>query len=223
MSTDGPVRLDTSGEADELFSSKIGYIAGSKALESLDKIITSTETFFHPSNAGAWTKFLCMFLHRLASEFSKRWFEEQEITCRTPKVIQVFTKLDMHSISKQAQRLTPMIRRAFVSMLRTPALLAMFSKDPAAMMYVHGALQTMAMLEPDLIMPDLLERAYGGLEGLNETHRTTAVLSVLAKIARPLVSESVWSGGQKHLVPLLEGCLPGIDLVRLSSIYIFST
>lgn len=70
------------------------------------------------------------------------------------------------------------------------------------------------MLEPSLVMPELLERAYGGLEIVNETHRTTAVLSMLSGIARPLVTEKIWLGGQKNLVPLLELCIPGIDLVR---------
>jgi len=106
-----------------------------------------------------------------------------------------------------------MIRRSFVTILRTPALLAMFAKDSASMSYAQGALRVLAMLEPSLIMPELLERAYGGLEVVNETHRTTAVLSMLSGIARPLACEKVWLGGQKHIVPLLELCIPGIDLV----------
>lgn len=81
------------------------------------------------------------------------------------------------------------------------------------MTYAQSALRNMALLEPGLIMPELLERAYGGLEVVNETHRTTAVLSILSAVALPLVSEKIWLGGQKHVVPLLELCLPGIDLV----------
>lgn len=72
----------------------------------------------------------------------------------------------------------------------------------------------MAILEPTVVMPDLLERAYGGLEVVNETHRTTAVLTMLSGIAVPLVNEQRWLGGQKHILPLLELSLPGIDLVR---------
>ena len=90
----------------------------------------------------------------------------------------------------------------------------MFSKDSISMSFAQGALRTMAILEPSLIMPAVLERAYSGLESINETHRTTAVLSTLSGVALPLVSEKIWLGGQKHLLPLLDLCLPGVDLVR---------
>jgi len=110
-------------------------------------------------------------------------------------------------------RLTPAIKRAFVLSVRTPALLSMFSKDPISMTFAHNALKSIALLEPNLVMPDIIERAYGGLEVVNETHRTTAVLSTLAGVAIPLVSEKIWLGGQKHVLPLLELSLPGIDVV----------
>jgi proteasome activator subunit 4 len=35
------------------------YLAGSKALDSLNKLIASTESFFHPSNSGSWTNDVC--------------------------------------------------------------------------------------------------------------------------------------------------------------------
>jgi len=91
----------------------------------------------------------------------------------------------------------------------------MFAKDPVSTSFAQGALRALAMLEPQLIMPELIQRAYGGLEVVNETHRTTAVLSTLSGIARPLVTESIWLGGQKHVVPLLELCIPGIDVVSV--------
>lgn len=36
------------------------YVGGSKALDSLVKLIASTESFFHPSNSGAWTADVCI-------------------------------------------------------------------------------------------------------------------------------------------------------------------
>ncbi|TFY56124.1 hypothetical protein EVJ58_g7830 [Rhodofomes roseus] len=198
MCIDGPVREET-GEVKrgQHFSPQpTGYLAGSKALDHLDKLITSTESYFHPSNQGFWSLILTMFLHRLTAEFSKRWQEEQEPTCKTPIT----------------RRLTLDMRRAFVTTLRTAALLSMFSKDPFTMGYAQASLRSLAFIEPKLIMPDLLERAYNGLEVVNETHRTTAVLTMLAGVAHPLVCEKAWLGGQKHVVPLLEMCIPGIDL-----------
>ena len=81
------------------------------------------------------------------------------------------------------------------------------------MSLAQGVLRSIALLEPNLVMPDIIERAYGGLEVVNETHRTTAVLSTLSGVVLPLVSEKIWFGGQKHVLPLLELSLPGIDLV----------
>ncbi|KAI0094551.1 ARM repeat-containing protein [Irpex rosettiformis] len=197
MSLDGPIREIASSSGVGRDSAQQGFLlAGSRALDTLDKLLTSTESFFHPSNTGHWTLALTGFLHRLAVEFCKRWKEEQQSTCYTPVT----------------RRLTPTIKRAFVTILRTPTLLAIFAKDPISATYSQGALRTLAMLEPDLIMPEILERAYSGLELVNETHRTTAILTALASGALPLVSEKVWLGGQKHIAPLLELCIPGIDL-----------
>jgi proteasome activator subunit 4 len=89
----------------------------------------------------------------------------------------------------------------------------MFSKNALCMGYAIAAIRHLAALEPKLLMPELLERAYSGLEVVNETHRTNAVLSMLLAVSRPIVTESIWLGGQKHLLPLLELCIPGIDLV----------
>ena len=109
-------------------------------------------------------------------------------------------------------RLTPGIKRSVVKILRTPALLSLFAKDVLAAAYAQSALRSMSLLEPELIMPQILEKAYSGLETINETHRTTAVMNALSGISIPLVNGNMWTGGQKHVVPLLELCLPGIDL-----------
>lgn len=36
------------------------YLAGCKALDSLAKLIASTEGFFHPTNSGSWTNDVCI-------------------------------------------------------------------------------------------------------------------------------------------------------------------
>lgn len=57
MALDGPIR-----DGDDASTQQIGYLAGSRALDSLDRMITSTESYFHPSNAGHWTFLVSLFL-----------------------------------------------------------------------------------------------------------------------------------------------------------------
>jgi proteasome activator subunit 4 len=52
--------LSASLGSKESSSPKI-YLAGSKALDSLARLIASTESFFHPSNGGAWTSDVSAF------------------------------------------------------------------------------------------------------------------------------------------------------------------
>ncbi|KAF8162148.1 hypothetical protein K438DRAFT_1776039 [Mycena galopus ATCC 62051] len=128
----------------------------------------------------------------------------------------VYVRREKHQVVPQlyaefcTQRLTSTIRRAFVTSLRMPALLAMFSKDPVSM-----------VLEQSLIMPELLERAYSGLKVVNETHRTTALLTMLNAITWMLVSENLGFGGQKHLGLLLELSLTGTSYLSAKRFQVF--
>lgn len=159
------------------------YLAGSKALDALAKLIQATESFFHPSNYGAWAPQLVRFslfassfrkdiifltsicsifffftfkqgrfLQTVTYEFYKRQKEEERPECKTPL----------------EWRLTPKIRREFVLTMRTVALLSMFSRDALTIANSQAAIKTMGFLEPELIFPAVLERAYPALETLLE-------------------------------------------------------
>ncbi|KAH9982676.1 hypothetical protein BGW80DRAFT_1433981 [Lactifluus volemus] len=165
------------------FLSLKSYIGGSKALDSLAKLIASTESFFHPSNSGAWTADLTAFIKYVAYEFQKRWHEEQRHDCKTP----------MH------RRLTRAMKRELVKSFRTVALLAMFSEDSTTANNISSCLKWMSLMEPDLILYPILERAVPSLEALVETQRTIAVIKALGAIAPALVSREVYYPGAKHL------------------------
>lgn len=45
-----------------------------------------------------------------------------------------------------------------------------------------------------------------------QTHRTTACIGALSSVALPLVSRSNYAAGAKHLLPLLDLCIPGLDV-----------
>ncbi|KAJ7275353.1 hypothetical protein B0H12DRAFT_1086888 [Mycena haematopus] len=172
------------------------YLAGSKALESLSQIIASTESFFHPSNSGPFTADLAAFLKYIAYDFNRRWFEEQQPDCKTPK----------------NRRLTREMKRELVKTLKTVVFLAIFSEDSNTVSNIQSCLKSMSVMEPDLILHPILERAVPALETLIETQRTIAVIKALGAVAPAIVSRKVYYPGAKHLVPILQLLIPGIDL-----------
>lgn len=52
--------------------------------------------------------------------------------------------------------------------LRTVAFLAMFSQDSTTVMNIQSSLKSMSVMEPDLILYPILERAVPSLEALVE-------------------------------------------------------
>ncbi|GAA94209.1 uncharacterized protein L969DRAFT_375946 [Mixia osmundae IAM 14324] len=170
--------------------------AGSYALGALQKLIEALETYFHPSNQGTWTASLASFLDQLCAAFIKRWSQENKADCKTPV----------------AWRLTEAIRDEFVNILRTVTLLIIFTRDMFAFVSAQNAVKLLAYLQPDLIIPSILERAYPALELLLESHRTTAMLVSLTCIAGPLMNRTKYPSGALHVMPLLDLCIPGLDV-----------
>ena len=96
----------------------------------------------------------------------------------------------------------------FVESLKPVAMQAMFSKMGFA--EVSQALQHLATLSPNLIIPQVVERMYATLETLTEPHKLTAAMQCLVAVARPMVQGS-YKEGITHVIPLLMSTLPGID------------
>ncbi|KAG1826229.1 uncharacterized protein BJ212DRAFT_1444172 [Suillus subaureus] len=173
------------------------YLGGSKALDSLARLIASTEHFFHPTNSGSWTSDLTAFVKYIVYEFNKRWHEEQLSDCKTPLT----------------RRLTREMKRELVKCLRTVVLLAIFSQDSSTVSNVQSALKSMSCMEPDLVFQPILERAIPSLEALVETQRTLSVIKALSSIVPAIVSREIYYPGAKHLITILHLLVPGIDLL----------
>jgi proteasome activator subunit 4 len=71
----------------------------------------------------------------------------------------------------QIRRLTGQIKKEIVKSLRTVVLLAMFSQDPTVVSNIRVSLRYMSVIEPDLILQPVLERAFPSLEALVEVSR----------------------------------------------------
>lgn len=172
------------------------YLGGSKALDSLARLIASMEHFFHPTNSGSWTSDLTAFVKYIVYEFNKRWHEEQLSDCKVPLT----------------RRLTREMRKELVKCLRTVVLLAVFSQDSSTVSNVQSALKSMSCMEPDLVFQPILERAIPSLEALVETQRTLSVIKALSSIVPAIVSRDIYYPGAKHLITILHLLVPGIDL-----------
>ncbi len=64
------------------------------------------------------------------------------------------------------------MKRELVKTLRTVCFLAMFSQDSTTVANIQYALKYMSILEPDLILHPVLERAVPALEALVEVSCT---------------------------------------------------
>ncbi|KAB8336954.1 hypothetical protein FH972_021259 [Carpinus fangiana] len=161
-------------------------------LAKLEGLIQATETFFHPSNSGGWTRTLSQIVFYLADFFVMRWNREASGEMATPT----------------SRRLNDAIKRRFVLCLRDVTFMGIFSKSGTAMSYALSALQNLAFLEPTLILPGALQRIYPSLRGSVEVHRTTSSIRALRELARVIVRTK---GFRCHITALLGLALPGID------------
>ncbi|KAK2731633.1 hypothetical protein FQN57_003266 [Myotisia sp. PD_48] len=161
-------------------------------LSRLEGLIQAVETFFHPSNSGSWTRTLSELVSYLADFFIMRWNRERSGEMDVP-----------------AERmLNDAVKHRFVLCLRDVTFMGIYAKSGTAMNYSLSTLQSLAYLEPDLILPGALQRIYPSMQGLVEVHRTTSSLRSLQALSRIMARAK---GFRCHITALLGLALPGID------------
>ncbi|KAG6036121.1 hypothetical protein E4U41_005765 [Claviceps citrina] len=161
-------------------------------MASLEGLMESIDTFFHPSNQGPWTNMLGQLTLYLTDAFVSRWNREHS------------AELDMPS----ERKISPELKKRFVASLKETTFMGLFSKSSRVSSCYYNALQGLAFLEPDLVLPGALQRFYPSLQGLVEVHRTTSSLNSLQMIANVM---SKLKGYRCHITALLALALPGID------------
>ncbi|CDQ89077.1 unnamed protein product, partial [Oncorhynchus mykiss] len=169
-----------------------------QAQAQLRGLFNSITSFFHPSNHGRWLMKLMKLLQRLPASVVRRLHRER------------YRKPTWLTPIPDSHKLTEADITAFVESMMQPVLLAMFSKTGS--LDAAQALQNLALMRPELVIPPVLEKTYPAMETLTEPHQLTATLSCMIGVARSLVS-----GGQRfpegptHMLPLLMRALPGVD------------
>ena len=161
-------------------------------MASLEGLMECTETFFHPSNQGNWTTLLAQLTLYLTDTFLSRWNRERSGELDIP----------------EDRKLNDALKQRFVASLKEVTFMGIFSKSSRTSHYYYAALQGLAFLEPDLVLPGALQRFYPSLQGLVEVHRTSSSLNGLQMIANVMSKQK---GYRCHITALLALALPGID------------
>ena len=161
-------------------------------LAKLEGLVQAIETFYHPSNTGGWTKNLSQLIFYLADFFVMRWNRERSGEMDVPR----------------ERQLNEAVKRRFVLCLREVTFLGIFAKSSTAISYSLSTLQSLAILEPKLILPGALQRIYPSMRGLVEVHRTTSSIRALHELTRIMTKTK---GFRCHVTSLLGLALPGID------------
>ncbi|KAM9803831.1 proteasome activator complex subunit 4A [Neosynchiropus ocellatus] len=169
-----------------------------QAQAQLSGLFNSITSFFHPSNHGRWLMKLMKLLQRLPASVVRRLHRER------------YRKPTWQTPVPDSHKLTEDDITDFVQSMMQPVLLAMFSKTGS--LDAAQALQNLALMRPELVIPPVLEKTYPALETLTEPHQLTATLSCMICVARSLVSGGrFFPEGPTHMLPLLMRSLPGVD------------
>jgi len=161
-------------------------------MSKLEGLIQAVETFFHPSNSGNWTKTLSQLVFYLADFFVMRWNREHSGEMDVP----------------EDRKLNDALKRRFVLCLREVIFMGIFAKSSTAVNLSLSTLQSLAFLEPTLILPGALQRIYPAMQGLVEVHRTISSIRALHMLSKVMARTK---GYRCHVTTVLGLALPGID------------
>ena len=171
-----------------LIPSGDGY-TDSSIRSHLERFLYITETFFHPSNNGAWSSLLVRFCNAVCHYLHRR--------------------------QRRAESLVSASCLEQVQQAMLPGLQQMrLAKNPGVVLLASRALRSLMELSPGTALSGLIE---GSLlpslcgEAANSPHHVQSALVSLAYLV-PLLMEPGWAGGLQHLRTILEVSLMGIDV-----------
>lgn len=189
---------------------------GSHGLDALDRLFSSIETYFHPSNGGAWSNRLAQFLEATSGEYAIRAKLERfpsDVADGDPW--RQSAEIDLNELYYQRAgewKLQPADDDRLVSILLPIAKQALFSKNSRMTWAAISTFKHLAYLRPSKVLPVVLEMTSYSLQTLTETHQTTEVLRLLSVVMPVMLRPGTdFPDGVLALPELFEMALPGID------------
>ncbi|XP_018576290.1 proteasome activator complex subunit 4 [Anoplophora glabripennis] len=190
-------KIDTSAMAIWIICALNGN--NNTAFFHFEKLMQSLESYYHPANTGRWTPKLRELLRQLSYYFIQRVHCERYKTPSWEFHVPDHYKLTDENIDKFVNILKPCIEQAMFS--------RMGSQDTSL------ALQYLASLRPNIIIPMTLDKLYSSMYSLTEPHKLTSSMMGVIAVGRYMVqgSRNNFPEGPTHVIPLLMELLPGID------------
>ncbi|KAF5308174.1 hypothetical protein FQR65_LT06354 [Abscondita terminalis] len=169
------------------------------AFHHLEKFMQTLETYYHPANFGKWSAKLRELLKKLSFYFVQR------VHCER------FKKPTWEFQTSDDFKLTDADIERFVNIMKPCLEQAMFSGHGSQ--EVAFAMQYLAALRPDIIVPIVLDKLYFSMDSLTEPHKLTSSMICTTSVARFMAhgAKNNYPEGPTHVFPLLTSLLPGID------------
>ncbi|KFO18474.1 Proteasome activator complex subunit 4 [Fukomys damarensis] len=170
----------------------------------LSGLFNSITSFYHPSNNGRWLSKLMKLLQRLPNSVIRRLHRER------------YKKPSWLTPVPDSHKLTDQDVTDFVQCIIQPVLLAMFSKTGS--LEAAQALQNLALMRPELVIPPVLERCFGLIESstLEQTREETETEKMTH------LESLVELGLSSTFSTILTQCSKEIFMVALQKVFNFS-
>nr|CAH7732828.1 unnamed protein product [Callosobruchus chinensis] len=174
----------------------------------LEKLMQSLESYYHPANLGRWTAKIRELLRQLSYHFVQRIYCERYKTPSWDYCCPDTHKITDADIDRFVNILMPCLEHAMFS--------RMGSQDTAL------ALNYLASIKPNLIIPMTLEKLYSSMNSLTEPHKLTSCMAAVLAVGRYMVQGGTmgYPEGPTHVIPLLMELLPGIDPNDIKKSYV---
>jgi hypothetical protein len=167
-----------------------------KLLELLPQFMKVCHNYLHPSNNGSWGPCIAQMMLSLCENVAERLNLERTGEATTP----------------ESCWLTEGYLSELVQCLREPLFLGLFSKSPMIAWAARAATKVLAALEPQTILPPIVERMMPYMEvGTPHPQTLCACMSVIADCMPTLLDSERFPEGLALIPTLLMGTVEGLD------------
>lgn len=165
-------------------------------MKYLKNLFATIESYLNPSNSGKWLRSISELLVQLVKYFQERLISERYKQHPWKRAIpQDYCLRDQDIIE-------------FVEAFKPIAMTAIYSRIQP---YDIGKIcKGLAELQPDLILPEILEKVSITADLINEPNKFTSALSCLSSVVSVAVREKTQSS-KAQIIPTMFSVMPGID------------